>query len=831
MNKFRIVPILVTAAFLLPLASLAQVPVLSMAVHGTIKLNNVDMAVGTVLKAYCGNTNTEIGITTLAVAGQYGPQNTSLPVNKCAAGTYIYVQATFDGQVTEKKATNFTFTAAEIREYNINFTSSSAQPATPTAPSGLTATVNSQTAITLAWVDNSTNETGFAIYKDGVLLVTTAANVVTYQVTGLTAGTTYNFYVKAVNETIYSSATLTVSVTTLSAAVNADSASGIVAGNLVTTDEATNVNDSTTETVVKDTRANIIANITIVSNIQTLSSISDSSANIVVGKQAISLGTASNAGTTDTTFNTNVVSTAGAVETIVFVPTDTTATAAKRVAVVIPKLTLIKSSADANLTSVEIRPPSVQSNTIVENAITSSFAESTAPVAVKAAISVPASVSGVKFKAADGTTAKLIDICMDKSSFTVSDASDIQVYYSADGTTWAIDSAATTKAFVGNQFCFQTNHLSSFAGGQANTKSVICTQSGAPANASYTLANVTVTWLGSAWSTPANCSWTCNTGYNRVGDICVAVERGAVAPGAAAPAVPAMPTTTTGKVTATAAAGGKTTVTTVEKTTATITIPIGAVSADTEVTITPVVKTAAALAAAVAAVPEGKRIVGCYLYDFSATSAGKAVTTFAKTITLTFTYTKAQVVNLNEASLKAYYWDAEAAKWKVLPSTVDTVAKKVTATTDHFTYFAIMGEVIVKPIAEMTIAELQAEITRITALIAQLQAQLAELIGVPVIKGVPAEFSFETNLKYGQVLIDVKYLQIVLNSDPQTRLAVSGVGSPGRETNYFGPLTKAAVTKFQEKYADEILAPWELTKGTGLVGKTTRAKLNQLLGK
>ena len=99
-----------------------------------------------------------------------------------------------------------------------------------------------------------------------------------------------------------------------------------------------------------------------------------------------------------------------------------------------------------------------------------------------------------------------------------------------------------------------------------------------------------------------------------------------------------------------------------------------------------------------------------------------------------------------------------------------------------------------------------------------------------MIKGVPAEFSFETNLKYGQVLIDVKYLQIVLNSDPETRLAVTGVGSPGRETNIFGPLTKAAVIKFQEKYTSEILAPWELTKGTGIVGKTTQAKLNLILG-
>ena len=135
-----------------------------------------------------------------------------------------------------------------------------------------------------------------------------------------------------------------------------------------------------------------------------------------------------------------------------------------------------------------------------------------------------------------------------------------------------------------------------------------------------------------------------------------------------------------------------------------------------------------------------------------------------------------------------------------------------------------------KPIEEMTIAELQAEIARITALIAQLQAQLAELL-VPAIEGVPADFTFERDLKYGQVSNDVKYLQIVLNSDPETRLTISGVGSPGKETNYFGPLTKAAVIKFQEKYASEILASWGLTKGTGLVGKTTRAKLNQLLGK
>ncbi len=131
----------------------------------------------------------------------------------------------------------------------------------------------------------------------------------------------------------------------------------------------------------------------------------------------------------------------------------------------------------------------------------------------------------------------------------------------------------------------------------------------------------------------------------------------------------------------------------------------------------------------------------------------------------------------------------------------------------------------------MTVAELQAEIARIMSLISQLQDQLKELVGSPIITGIPADFKFKITLKTKQVSLDIKYLQILLNSDPETKVAVAGAGSSSKETNLFGNLTKAAVIKFQEKYASEILAPFGLTQGTGIVGATTRAKLNQLLGR
>ncbi len=138
---------------------------------------------------------------------------------------------------------------------------------------------------------------------------------------------------------------------------------------------------------------------------------------------------------------------------------------------------------------------------------------------------------------------------------------------------------------------------------------------------------------------------------------------------------------------------------------------------------------------------------------------------------------------------------------------------------------AVTIPTIDKPVSEMTIPELQAKIIEITQAIQQLQALLLQLTEqAPDISGIPSGFSFQNNLEYGQSSIDVKYLQILLNADPNTQLSVTGAGSPGQETSYFGIKTKAAVIVFQEKYKDEISVSYP-----GDVGPGTRTKLNAIL--
>ena len=136
---------------------------------------------------------------------------------------------------------------------------------------------------------------------------------------------------------------------------------------------------------------------------------------------------------------------------------------------------------------------------------------------------------------------------------------------------------------------------------------------------------------------------------------------------------------------------------------------------------------------------------------------------------------------------------------------------------------------------DVTAEELLTQIQGLQQLIAQLQGGQTTTPTTPTAPttGTPAACaavtSFARNLTLGSSGADVKCLQALLNADPVTQVAASGVGSAGQESEYFGPLTRAAVISFQNKYSSEVLAPVGLNAGTGFVGTQTRAKLNTML--
>ncbi|HUW71719.1 MAG TPA: ABC transporter substrate-binding protein [Candidatus Humimicrobiaceae bacterium] len=82
-------------------------------------------------------------------------------------------------------------------------------------------------------------------------------------------------------------------------------------------------------------------------------------------------------------------------------------------------------------------------------------------------------------------------------------------------------------------------------------------------------------------------------------------------------------------------------------------------------------------------------------------------------------------------------------------------------------------------------------------------------------------FQFKSDLKVGSEGSEVTELQKCLAKDPD-------VYPEGEITGYFGSKTKAAVSKFQEKYAEDVLDPYGLTSGTGEVRQGTRTKLNEI---
>lgn len=169
--------------------------------------------------------------------------------------------------------------------------------------------------------------------------------------------------------------------------------------------------------------------------------------------------------------------------------------------------------------------------------------------------------------------------------------------------------------------------------------------------------------------------------------------------------------------------------------------------------------------------PQNTQIVGDLVADFKALSDGKELEKFGGVVQITFTYTDKQVkeAGVDEKTLKIYWWDAGI--WKPLQSRVDTLNNTIIAYTLHFTLFAVIGEVHVKP---TIIEKIQQKIKEI--------AKKTKEIVVKILK-IPSEKIFSKKAVPSSVQIPEKFKAGKEEIVPPTKeLPKEEIVSPPKET-------------------------------------------------
>ena len=139
---------------------------------------------------------------------------------------------------------------------------------------------------------------------------------------------------------------------------------------------------------------------------------------------------------------------------------------------------------------------------------------------------------------------------------------------------------------------------------------------------------------------------------------------------------------------------------------------------------------------------------------------------------------------------------------------------------------SILGTAANKVVSALTpeIASASTSVSTTAAVVPAATTTTSVSAMAPIINDMPkASAALTTNLKLGSTGSQVLVLQKLLNSAGY-KIAKSGPGSSGQETNSFGGLTKAAVQRFQ--CAQGIVCKGtESSTGYGYVGAKTRAAL------
>lgn len=206
---------------------------------------------------------------------------------------------------------------------------------------------------------------------------------------------------------------------------------------------------------------------------------------------------------------------------------------------------------------------------------------------------------------------------------------------------------------------------------------------------------------------------------------------------------------------------------------------------------------------------------------------------FDAPVEVTISYTAEDIAGIDPSTLTIYHYE-DGSGWRALSNcSVNQSDRTVTCETTSFSIFGLFGseessggevtssgsypkQTVKSPVVNtVDIKNTETEITPVAAdpVLTQTEANL--------------ENNFQKNLKFGQKDPDVKKLQQLLNKLGFS-VALYGPGSLGNETEYFGPLTFAALVKLQEVYKEQILIPYGLVKGTGFFGERTRMFVNSI---
>jgi hypothetical protein len=247
-----------------------------------------------------------------------------------------------------------------------------------------------------------------------------------------------------------------------------------------------------------------------------------------------------------------------------------------------------------------------------------------------------------------------------------------------------------------------------------------------------------------------------------------------------------------------------------------------------------------------AGTPSGRTQVGTDVYTLKAlTDATSSVSSFNAPVTVTMNYNSGDLSGLSESSLWIYRYDGS--QWYALDScNVNTSAKTVTCTTQHFSDFAIFGQQqstvtsgssggsggggggggggIIVGCADPKATNYSPLVFGSDKTLCKYATTTTQVIAIST----TTQYTFARNLKLGSRGEDVRQLQIFLNTHG-FMLANSGAGSVGEETINFGTLTRNALIKFQEANTESILKQYGLKYGTGLFYTTSRALVNSMM--